>query len=107
MVNKHDANRFEVYGLVSQSENKDKLKEYLKSVGSDSMRLALASPKDISSYKLSKTPLTLLVSNDGTIEKAWVGLWDDESLAEASSAFGIEFNTQPQAPETASAKTQP
>ena len=32
-------------------------------------------------YKLSVTPVTLIVSNSGTVEKAWMGLWDENNIS--------------------------
>ncbi|MDT4953064.1 MAG: AhpC/TSA family [Acidobacteriota bacterium] len=100
-----DMNRFEILGVVTESEDKAKLNEYLRSVGCspDSqkpLRTVLIPNNLRRSYKLSSTPITLVVANDGSVENVWYGRWDSESLAAAASIFGMDFsraksNSQP------------
>ena len=92
-----DINRFEVLGVATESEDKAKLDEYLRSVGCspDSqkpLRTALIPNSLRRSYKLSSTPITLVVANDGSVENVWHGRWDSESLAAAASIFGMDFS---------------
>lgn len=73
---------FEVWGLAGDEQDKAKLQEYLVAMGCvkdglPSLRVALVSKEMRESYKLHSTPTTLIVSGDGRIEKAWLGLWDD------------------------------
>lgn len=94
ILTKADAQKLEVIGLVKESEDPAKLEDFLKqmSCGSDSptpLRVVFVSDDLMRSYKLSPTPLTLLVSNNGTVERAWIGLWDDANLSAASSILGI------------------
>lgn len=79
-------------GVVSESEDKTKLDEYLRSVGCEAMRVAFLPKKILNSYNLSMTPTTLIVANEGKVEKAWVGKWNSETAATASSFFGFSFS---------------
>ncbi|HEX6182745.1 MAG TPA: redoxin domain-containing protein [Pyrinomonadaceae bacterium] len=91
-----DGERFEVIGLVDEAEDKPRLEEYLRSVGcaSDSpkpLRVAFV-PKEVRrNYKLTATPVTLLVSNDGTVEKLWEGRWGDVETTDAGRTLGLDF----------------
>ncbi len=72
-----DANRFEVIGLVREAEDVTKLKTYLSEIGcaQDSpvpLKVVLVPDDVVLRYKLSVTPVTLIVSNSGTVEKAWM-----------------------------------
>ena len=91
-----DGERFEVIGLVDEAEDKPRLEEYLRSVGcaGDSgkpLRVAFV-PKEVRrKYKLTATPVTLLVSNDGTVEKWWAGRWGDVETTDAGRTLGLDF----------------
>ena len=93
LLERADRERFEIVGLVSEAEDKSKLGEYLRGVGCspDSptpLRVALVPDNVLSSYKLSATPITLVVAGDGTVERVWRGQWSatDASIAEV---FGL------------------
>ncbi len=86
--------RFEVLGLVDATEDKTKLQDYLREMGSSSdsqttLRIAMVAKGVRRNYKLSETPLTLLVANDGKIKQVWIGKWNDDALASANRVFGV------------------
>jgi AhpC/TSA family len=92
-----DGNRFEVIGLVRDGEDVPKLKTYLNEMGCapDSpapLKVVLVPDDVLRGYKLSVTPVTLIVSNSGTVEKAWTGLWDEASISAACSAMDIAIS---------------
>src|ERR1044072_2223568 len=94
-----DANQFEVIGLVREPEDLAKLKTYLSEMGcaQDSpvpLKVVLVPEDVVVRYKLSVTPVTLIVSNSGTVEKAWMGLWNDANISAASSAMGIAISSR-------------
>jgi peroxiredoxin len=94
-----EANQFEVIGLVSETEDLAALKAFLVEMrcASDSpapLQVALVPDEILRRYKLSPTPATLIVSNAGRIEKAWIGLWDETGLADASSALGVSISSR-------------
>ncbi len=99
LIERADQERFEIIGMVGSSEDEGKVEEYLRSVNcavgsSATLRVALAPAGVRRVYKLSATSTTLIVANDGTVEKVWSGLWSAEMLAEANSIFGFEFSTK-------------
>ena len=38
-------------------------------------------------YKLTATPTTLLINEDGRVEHAWVGKWDEAKAMEVAAAL--------------------
>jgi peroxiredoxin len=92
MLNRANANQFQIIGVVSESEDRIKIEEYLKSLGCESLSVAIL-PKDVSkSYKLSMTPTTMVIDNEGTVLQVWTGKWHPDDLATAESIFGFHFS---------------
>lgn len=88
------SNSYEVVGLVSEAEDRVKLAEYLREMGCSadaqkSLKVALVPEEVKLSYQLSATPITLLVSNAGIVQKAWVGQWSASDVGEASTVLGF------------------
>lgn len=44
-------------------------------------------------YKLTSTPTTLVVANDSTVEQAWLGKWNTQTVGNASVALGLNLQT--------------
>lgn len=85
LADRTDKSRIEVLGLVADAEDKAKLRQYLQEMGRGrpsgvTFDTALVSKEVRSAYKLSETPLTLLIANDGTVKKVWAGRWDSQAL---------------------------
>lgn len=92
LLSKANGNHFQIIGVVSESEDRSKLEEYLKSFGCESLPVVIL-PKEISKkYKLSMTPTTLIIDNQGIIQEAWVGMWSTEDMAKVGSIFGLQFS---------------
>jgi peroxiredoxin len=97
LLSRADPNRFEIIGVVSQAEDKGKLEAYLVSAGClgdglPNMRVALVADEVREAYKLFSTPTTLVVANDGTVERVWRGRWNPQDLASASLTFGLNLS---------------
>ena len=43
--------------------------------------------ESLGSYKLTATPTTLLINEDGRVEYAWVGKWDESRAREVAAAM--------------------
>jgi hypothetical protein len=89
-----DAARFEITVLVDQNEDKPKLQDYLNRIKPEPgagrpLRVAFIPPDVRRAYKLSETPLTLVVANDGAVEEVWAGRWSGADLAAASAVLDI------------------
>lgn len=94
LVDKLDTSRFALFGAVSQSDDKSNVLAYLRTMGCDSLPLLRMPLNEVTSYKLSRTPITLLISNDGKVEKAWIGLWSPEVAEEAAKTLGVQFDKE-------------
>jgi peroxiredoxin len=95
LLERADHGRFEIVGLVAEAEDAVKVEEYLRAVGSDAraaLRVAMIPAAVRRTYKLSATPITLVVANDGTVEHSWSGLWGGPDVAQASAVFGFNFS---------------
>lgn len=98
VLSKADRARFEVWGLVSDAEDKGRIAEYLRSVGcgADSatpLRVAYVTDDTLRGYKLTSTPMTLVVANDGTVEHSWLGKWNAQTTGSANAALGLNLQT--------------
>lgn len=94
LADRTDKSKIEVLGLVADTEDKAKLQEYLHEMGqarSSGVTFTTALiPKGLrGAYKLSETPLTLLIANDGTVKKVWAGRWDAKALASVNEAVRV------------------
>lgn len=81
-----------------ETEDPAKVEEYLREVGGDThtpLRVAMIPARVRRGYKLSATPVTLMVGNDGIVEQSWYGLWDDMEVTQADSVFGFTFSPHP------------
>ncbi len=95
LLERADRERFEITGVVADTEDPAQVEEYLREVGGEpraSLRVAMASADVRRSYKLTATPITLVVANDGTVEQSWQGLWSGREVTKASSVFGFSFS---------------
>lgn len=90
-----DGAHFEIIALVDENENKTKLQDYLNKIKPEPgaghpLRVAFIPPDVRRRYKLSETPLTLLVGNDGTVEDVWAGRWTGTDLAKISTTLDFD-----------------
>lgn len=94
LVGRTDRGKIEVLGLVADAEDKVKLREYLDEMNSShppgvTFTTAVVPREVRDKYKLSETPLTLLVAGDGTVKEVWAGRWDSKVLASVNVALGV------------------
>lgn len=78
----------EIFGIVSENENKEALEKYLNSFdcglkSETPLQVLFISNETLRDYKLSLTPTTIFLSNDGKVEQNWIGKWkeSDKNLA--------------------------
>ncbi|MEN3332341.1 MAG: AhpC/TSA family [Blastocatellia bacterium] len=93
LLDQTDAGQIEVIGVVSEKEDRQKLAQYITAAGftqaRNPLKVILAPESVIRSYKLSMTPTTLVVANDGSVENIWLGKWDASAIVAARAAFHI------------------
>jgi peroxiredoxin len=91
LLDKVDNNRFTVIGVVSDREDKHLVSAHADAAGyfktKTPLPLVFFDSESLGSYKLSATPATLLINEDGTVAHAWVGKWDETSAMEVAAAL--------------------
>ena len=91
LLDKVDSNRFTVIGVVSDREDKRLVSAHADGAGyfktKTPLPLVFFDRESLGSYKLSATPTTLLINEDGRVEHAWVGKWDETSTMEVAAAL--------------------
>ena len=91
VLNRIDSSRFNVVGLVGNREDKKEVASHADLLGYFKTRIALpvvsVSDETLAHYKLTATPTTLLIDDNGRVEHAWVGKWDEAKIAEVAAAL--------------------
>ena len=91
LLDKVDSNRFTVVGVVSDREDKNEVSAHADGAGyfktKTPLPLVFFDSDSLGSYKLTATPTTLLIDEDGRVEQAWVGKWDETSAMEIAAAL--------------------
>src|SRR5829696_3807546 len=91
LLDKVDSNRFSVVGVVSDREDKTLVSAHADGAGyfktKTPLPLVFFDSESLGSYKLTATPTTLLINEDGKVEHAWVGKWDETSAREVAAAL--------------------
>ena len=91
VLEKIDSNRFTVVGIVSDREDKRLVSAYADGAGyfktKTPLPLVFFDSASLGTYKLTATPTTLLINEDGRVEHAWVGKWDETSAMEVAAAL--------------------
>jgi peroxiredoxin len=91
LLDRVDSNRFTVIGVVSDREDKRLVSAHADGAGyfktKTPLPLVFFDSESLGSYKLSATPTTLLINEDGRVEHAWVGKWDETSAMEVAAAL--------------------
>ena len=82
---------YQVLGVVSEAEDKKKVADFLRSVECDSLPVLFVPNKMLEAYKLTMTPISLVVRNTGEVEKSWLGKWGPDTLPAASAFFGVSL----------------
>lgn len=85
-----DRNQYQIFGLSLDSNSKTS--DFLKANG---LILEVFTNIDAdvrNAYKLNLTPLTIVVNNNGRVEKIWPGALNEYSNAEVETYFGISSN---------------
>ena len=86
-----DNSRFTVVGVVSDKEDKQSVSTHAEEAGYFKTKTPLPvvffNSESLGKYKLWATPTTLLIDEDGKVEHAWVGKWDDDRASEVAAAM--------------------
>jgi peroxiredoxin len=90
LLDKVDSNRVAVVGIVSEREDPKSVSAHVDGAGYFKTRTPLPvvffDDESLATYKLTATPTTLLINEEGKVEHAWVGKWDSSKAAEVAAA---------------------
>jgi len=91
MLNRIDSTRFNVVGIVGDRENRQEVISHADALGYFKTRIVLpivsVGDETLARYKLTATPITLLIDDNGRVEHAWVGKWDESKTTEVAAAL--------------------
>lgn len=86
-----DASRFIVLGVVSDKEDRELVSAHARDAGyfktKTSLPVVFFDDETLGTYKLTATPTTLLINEDGRVKHAWVGKWDERRATEVAAAL--------------------
>lgn len=91
MIRQIDRRRFEVVGLAADSENKAEVISYLKAIDCGDLPVAFVGADVLKSYRLSLTPMTIVVNGNGVVDEVWRGKWSPSVVATASQVLGVQI----------------
>jgi peroxiredoxin len=90
LLDKVDSNRIAVVGIVSDREDPKSVSAHVDGAGYFKTRTPLPvvffDDESLATYKLTATPTTLLINEEGKVEHAWVGKWDSSKATEVAAA---------------------
>ncbi|HVG38064.1 MAG TPA: TlpA disulfide reductase family protein [Pyrinomonadaceae bacterium] len=91
LLNTIDHDRFRVVGVVGDREDGRAVAAHAEELGYFRTKVPLPivvfSNESLERYKLTATPTTLLIGDDGRVERSWVGRWDAIKASEVSLAL--------------------
>jgi peroxiredoxin len=80
-----------VVGVVRSGEDRQAVLAHAERAGylktKTPLPIAFFDDTSLARYKLTATPTTLLIGDDGKVEHAWVGKWDEEKASEVAAAL--------------------
>jgi len=79
--------QYQIFGISLDSSPKSA--DFLTTNGLNLEVFAGMDPEFKNAYKLNLTPLTIVIDNNGRVEKIWAGALDEKTKAEVNSYFGI------------------
>lgn len=82
-----DQNGYQIFGVSLDSSANTS--DFLKARGLNLEVFAGVDPQFRNSYKLNLTPLTIVIGNDGKVERVWPGAFNENSKTEVETYFGI------------------
>lgn len=78
-----------VFGLVSEFEDPQQVREFLKSMHAEALPVLRISDSVYRDYKLLITPLTVTVDSQGQVRNNWVGRWGYQTMQEAAQLLDL------------------
>lgn len=85
-----DNKTYRVIALTTETDV-NIIKNYIKSHAIENWEVLTLNANDAEKAKLSATPITVVVDNQGKVEKAWIGMWRENEIKSASEYFAVDF----------------
>lgn len=86
-----DREKFSIAAVTTES-NSQAVKDYLESYGAIEWRVLRIKSEDAQIAKFSQTPITIVIDNEGKIEKSWPGRWQNKIVDIAGKYFSVDFS---------------
>jgi peroxiredoxin len=96
LIEQVDRRKYEVLELFREREAKSQVADYLKANGlsnEGTARVLFVGDDFLKAKKLNSTPVTLIVGENGIVERAWFGLWNNSAIAEVNSSLDISIQS--------------
>lgn len=97
VIKQIDYRKYQILEVFHEKEDKGKVIEYLKNNSLEneksSLRILFLADEFLRKNKLNSTPITLIIGENGIVERAWFGLWSKSTITEVNSS--LEISIQP------------
>jgi hypothetical protein len=92
LMSEVDHSRYEMIGLVSDWQENNTVQQYLQQRGCENLKVLKVPSAVLKTYRLSLTPMTLVVDGAGTVEGIWPGRWDERMINDVRVFFSVTLN---------------
>ena len=79
-------NKYRLTAITTETDTQA-VKNYLREYEVENWDVVTTSPEQAQKFKLLVTPITIVVNNDGIVEKVWTGLWQPADIDTVSQYF--------------------
>lgn len=86
-----DHHKFKVTAITTETDVQA-IKNYIKSYAIEDWDVLTVETKDAQKAKLMVTPVTMVINDEGIVEKAWVGMWETKDISSVSDYFGVNVS---------------
>ena len=92
LIERVDRRKYEVVELFRDKEAPGQVAAYLKAnsfLDEDMLKVFMVADDFLQEEKMNSTPVTLIVGENGVVERVWVGLLNESEAAAVNSFLGI------------------
>ena len=92
MLRQIDSRRYEIVEIFNAGEERPAVSNYVNSIGHSTipnLHVLFSESETLQKYKLNATPTTLVLNEEGFVEKVWNGLWDKSKVKEVNSYLNL------------------
>ncbi len=92
MLQQLDARKYETVEIFNAAEERPTVSNYVNSIGHSTipnLYVLCSESENLQKYKLNATPTTLVLNEEGSVEKVWDGLWNKSKVEEVNSYLNL------------------